>query len=62
MKTIKGPGLFLAQFKGATPPFNNLDTIAEWAASLGFRGVQIPTGVRGFVDLEQAARDRKSVV
>ena len=55
MKTIKGPGLFLAQFKGTTPPFNKLDTIAEWAAGLGFRGVQLPTGVRGFVDLEQAA-------
>jgi sugar phosphate isomerase/epimerase len=58
MKTIKGPGLFLAQFKGTTPPFNNLDTIAGWAASLGFRGVQLPTGTRGFVDLEQAANSQ----
>jgi sugar phosphate isomerase/epimerase len=55
MKTIKGPALFLAQFKSARPPFNSLDTIAEWAASLGYRGVQLPTGTTGFIDLEQAA-------
>jgi hypothetical protein len=55
MKTIKGHGLFPVQFKGATPLFNNLDTIAGSAASLDLRGVQLSTGTRGFVDLEQAA-------
>ena len=58
MKTIKGPGLFPAQFTGTPPAFNNLDTIAGLAASLGFRGVQLPTGTGGLVDLEQAASSR----
>lgn len=34
MKTIRGPAIFLAQFAGDEAPFNSLDTIAEWAASL----------------------------
>ena len=42
MKTIKGPALFLAQFAGDAAPFNSLDSICEWAASLGYQGVQIP--------------------
>ena len=43
MKTIKGPGIFLAQFEGETPPFDRLETIADWAAGLGYQGVQLPT-------------------
>ncbi len=43
MKTMKGPGLFLAQFAGDEAPFNSLDFICRWAASLGYKGVQIPT-------------------
>ena len=42
MKTMKGPGLFLAQFAGDAEPFNSLDAICRWAASLGYKGVQIP--------------------
>ncbi len=56
MKTLKGPGIFLAQFIGDKPPFNTLDAIAEWAASLGYVGVQMPTGgADSLFDLEQAA-------
>ena len=56
MKTLKGPGIFLAQFIGAEPPFNTLDAIAEWAAGLGYVGVQMPTGgADSFFDLERAA-------
>ena len=56
MRTLKGPGIFLAQFIGAEPPFNKLDTIAAWAADLGYVGVQMPTGgADSFFDLEQAA-------
>ena len=56
MKTLKGPGIFLAQFIGTEPPFNTLDTIAEWAAGLGYVGVQMPTGgADSFFDLERAA-------
>ncbi len=44
MKTLKGPAIFLAQFIGSEPPFNKLDTMAKWAAGLGYVGVQMPTG------------------
>ena len=43
MKSIKGPAIFLAQFAGDTAPFNSFDAICEWASSLGYEGVQIPT-------------------
>src|SRR5690606_13969103 len=55
MKTLKGPAIFLAQFCGDEAPFNSLDTIAAWVASLGFKGVQIPTWDKRVFDLEQAA-------
>ena len=32
MKTIKGPGIFLAQFIGPQAPFNTLEGVAQWAA------------------------------
>jgi sugar phosphate isomerase/epimerase len=55
MKTMKGPGLFLAQFAGDEAPFNSLDAICRWAASLGYKGVQIPTWDPRLVDLKKAA-------
>ncbi len=55
MKTMKGPGIYLAQFVGDKPPFNSLDAIARWAASLGYKGVQIPTWDARVFDLEKAA-------
>ena len=55
MKTLKGPGIFIAQFLSDTPPFNRLDTIAEWAAGLGYKGLQIPTSNPAIFDLETAA-------
>ncbi len=55
MKTMKGPGLFLAQFAGDEAPFNSLDAICRWAASLGYKGVQIPTWDPRLIDLKKAA-------
>lgn len=55
MKTIQGPGIFLAQFAADRPPFNSLAEIARWAANLGFRSVQIPSWDRRLFDLETAA-------
>ena len=55
MKTIKGPAIFLAQFAGDAAPFNSLDSICEWAASLGYLGVQIPTWDSRLFNLERAA-------
>lgn len=58
MKTIKGPGIFLAQFMGDQPPFNNMETICRWAADLGFKGVQIPTWESRCIDLKLAAESK----
>ena len=55
MNTIKGPAIFLAQFAGSVPPFNNLDSVAKWAAGLGYKGVQIPSWDARLFDLKQAA-------
>ena len=55
MKTIKGPGIFLAQFADDKAPFNSLEGMARWAAGLGFAGVQIPTWDSRLFDLKAAA-------
>ncbi len=54
MKTIKGPAIFLAQYMGDEPPFDNIETAAKWASGLGFKGLQIPTWDRAAIDLELA--------
>ncbi len=53
--TMKGPGIFLAQFAGDAAPFNSLPAIAKWAADLGYEGVQIPTWDARLFDLEQGS-------
>jgi len=58
MQTIKGPGIFLAQFISHEPPFNDLKTICQWAKDLGFVGVQIPTTDERFIDLQQCAESK----
>ena len=58
MGNMKGPGLFLAQFAGDKPPFDSLESISEWAASLGYEGVQIPTFDARIFDLERAANSQ----
>ena len=58
MKTIKGPGIFLAQFAGEQPPFDSLIGIAQWAQSLGFAGIQLPTSDSRFIDLALAASSK----
>jgi sugar phosphate isomerase/epimerase len=58
MKTIKGPGVFLAQFASDEAPFNTLAGMAQWAAGLGFTGVQIPTWDRRLFDLKLAAESQ----
>jgi sugar phosphate isomerase/epimerase len=58
MQTIKGPGIFLAQFMGDAAPFNNLDDICRWAASLGYKAVQIPTWESRLIDLKLAAESK----
>ncbi|BAV05517.1 Sugar phosphate isomerase/epimerase [Filimonas lacunae] len=58
MVTIKGPALFIAQFIGDEAPFNSLSSIAGWAASLGYKGLQIPTNDARFIDLQKAAESK----
>lgn len=58
MKTIKGPAIFLAQFMGPKRPFNTLESICKWAASLGYKGVQIPTWDANYFDLTLAAKSK----
>ena len=53
--TLKGPGIFLAQFAGDVAPFNTFDGICGWAAGHGYIGVQIPSWDARLFDLAQAA-------
>lgn len=55
MKTIKGPAIFLAQFAGDAAPFNSLAAIADWAAGLGYKGIQIPTWDARLFNLDAAS-------
>jgi len=55
-RTIKGPAIFLAQYMSDEPPFNTLPSIAKWAASLGYKGIQVPIDPR-LIDIDRAAED-----
>jgi sugar phosphate isomerase/epimerase len=58
MTTLKGPGIFLAQFLGDKAPFNTLENICKWAADIGFIGVQIPTSDANILDVQKAAESK----
>jgi len=58
MKTIRGPGIFLAQFAGDEAPFDSLANMGRWAAGLGYVGVQIPTWDQRLFDLARAAESQ----
>jgi sugar phosphate isomerase/epimerase len=55
---MKGPAIFLAQFLSDEAPFNTLENICSWAASLGYKGVQIPTWDKRVIDLDLAAESK----
>ncbi|MEG3111754.1 sugar phosphate isomerase/epimerase family protein [Pantoea sp. T14] len=55
MKTLKGPAIFLSQFIGQQAPYNSLDGLAQWAAALGYKALQIPCNHPSIFDLEKAA-------
>jgi sugar phosphate isomerase/epimerase len=59
MKTIKGPGIFLAQFAGDEAPFDSWESITRWAADCGYDGVQIPSWDARVFDLERAAESKE---
>jgi sugar phosphate isomerase/epimerase len=58
MQTLKGPGIFLAQFAGDAAPYNSFASICKWAAAKGFVGVQIPSWDSRFIDLQKAAESK----
>ncbi len=58
MKTIQGPGIFLAQFASDSAPFNTLNAICAWAKSLGYVAVQIPSWDARLIDLKRAAESK----
>ena len=58
MKMIKGPAIFLAQFAADAAPFNSFDAICEWAAALGYKGVQIPSWDGRLFDLTKASESQ----
>jgi len=58
MARIKGPAIFLAQFAGDTAPFNTFNSICQWAASLGYKGVQIPSWDGRLFDLKKAGESK----
>jgi sugar phosphate isomerase/epimerase len=58
MTTIKGPAIFLAQFMGDNPPFNDFRSICQWVKSLGYVAVQIPTWDPRCIDLQKAAESK----
>jgi len=58
MRTIKGPGIFLAQFAGDAAPFHSLPAIADYMAGLGYKGLQIPSWDERLFDLALAAESQ----
>lgn len=56
MNTIKGPAVFLAQFIGDKAPFNSMEGLCKWAASMGYKGIQIPVNHPHLFDVEKAAQ------
>ena len=56
--TVKGPAIFLNQFVGDAEPFNSFDGMCKWAASLGYKGVQVPTWVDSLIDIGKAAESQ----
>jgi sugar phosphate isomerase/epimerase len=58
MSKIKGPAVFLAQFMRDQPPYNNLQSICQWFAGLGYKGVQIPGWDSRAIDINKAATSK----
>ena len=55
---MKGPAIFLAQFMRDEEPYNHIDKIGMWVASLGYKGVQVPTWDPRVIDLDKAAESK----
>ncbi len=58
MKTMKGPGIFLAQVISDDAPYNNLKQICEWVAEQGYKAVQLPTWDTRIIDITKAGQSK----
>jgi sugar phosphate isomerase/epimerase len=58
---MNGPGIYLAQFMGDQPPFNNLENICRYMAGLGYVGVQLPAWDGRCIDLQKLAESKEYV-
>ena len=58
MKQIKGPAIFLAQFVSDQAPFNSFAGICQWASSLGYKAIQLPSWDARLFDLKKAAESQ----
>jgi len=58
MKTIKGPGIFLAQFAGEHGPVPLARRHRRMGRGLGYQGVQIPSWDTRLIDLKRAAESK----
>lgn len=56
---VKEPALFLAQFAELKqiPDSNTLEGLAKWAASIGYKGVQIPADYDNFLNVTKIAAE-----
>jgi len=57
MKTLKGPGIFLAQFMGDAP-FDTLENACKFMKDAGYEGVQLPSDMPAVMDLKQCAESQ----
>lgn len=55
---MQGPAIFLAQFLCDEAPFNTLKSICDWAAELGYKGIQLPTSAPNIFDLKKASESQ----
>lgn len=58
MFQIKGPAIFLAQYLPPAAESASLADLCSWAASLGYKGVQIPTWDSRIFDLQKASESQ----
>ena len=53
MKTIRGPGLFIAQYLGKSPLYSDIDGVSGFAAQNGFKALQVPVHDRAIIDTDR---------
>ena len=58
MPKIKGPAIFLAQFMRDEAPYDTMENIGKWVASLGYKGVQLPNWDERVLDIGKAAESK----